>query len=231
MGRLVTFATSVRFLEAKMDLVEAMRTQGTCRYFQDREVPDDVLFRAFDSARFGPQGGNRQPVRFIVVRDKQKRQALKDWYIGPWRAYLAGIGSGEVRAGALDKTVQAADYFAEHLEEVPALVVVCAEVDGLHPTDAGLGRISVVGGGSIYPIVQNFLLAARAEGLGTALTTLLCISEPQVKELLNIPDGFITAATIAVGWPLNPFPTKLTRMEVSDMVRVDGFDGRSLSRD
>jgi nitroreductase len=213
-----------------MDLEEAMRTQGTCRYYQDREVPDEVLYRAFDAARFGPQGGNRQPVRFVVVRDPTKKRQLKEWYLGPWKAYLSGIGTGEVRAGALPKTVEAADHFAEHFDEVPALVVVCAEVDGLHPTDHELGRLSVVGGGSIYPIVQNFLLACRNEGLGSALTTLLCVFEPQVKELLDIPDGVITAATIAVGWPAKPFPSKLTRIDVDDMVHVDSYGGRTLSR-
>lgn len=212
-----------------MDLIEAMRTQGTCRYYQSRDVPDKILYRAFDAARFGPQGGNRQPVRFVVVRDADKKRQLKAWYLGPWKTYLAGIATGDVRAGALPRTVEAADHFAEHFDEAPALVVVCAEVDGLHPTDTDLDRLSIVGGGSVYPIVQNFLLACRNEGLGSTLTTLLCIFEPQVKELLQIPDGVITAATIAVGWPATPFPTKLTRLNVDEMVHVDSYNGPTLA--
>jgi nitroreductase len=70
--------------------------------------------------------------------------------------------------------------------------------------------------------VQNFMLACRNEGLGTALTTLLCLSEPQVKELLAIPEGFATAACVGVGYPAKGFPSKLTRLPVEEMV----FDGR-----
>lgn len=89
--------------------------------------------------------------------------------------------------------------------------MLCAELDGLHPTDTELGRLSVVGGGSIYPTAQNFCLALRAQGVASALTTLLVHYEPQVKELLGIPDGVITAAHIAVGYPDRGFPTRLTR--------------------
>src|SRR5690349_9651638 len=201
-----------------MELTEAMRTTGTCRYFRPDPVPDDVLRAAFDVARFGPQGGNRQPVRWVVVRDAATKQALADLYLPPWKAYLAGIGTGEVSVGALPKAVRDADWFADHLAEVPAIVVCCAEVAGLHPTDTELGRLSVVGGGSIYPTVQNLCLALRDQGVGTAFTTLLCLSEPHVRELLAIPDGFLTACHIAVGYPERPFPTALTRTPVEEIV-------------
>ncbi len=210
-----------------MELTDAMRTTGTCRYFRPDPVPDEVLRAAFDVARFGPQGGNRQPVRWIVVRDAATKQALADLYLPPWKAYLAGIGVGDVRVGALPQTVVDADHFAEHLAEVPAIVVACAEVDGLHPTDAELGRLSVVGGGSIYPTVQNLCLALRDQGVGTAFTTLLCLSEPAVRELLAIPEGFLTAGHIAVGYPEKPFPTTLTRSPVEEIV-FDGTFGRPM---
>ena len=206
-----------------MELTEVMRTTGTCRYFRPDPVPDDVLHRAFDVARFGPQGGNRQPVRWIVVREPATKQALADLYLPLWKAYFDGIASGAVNVGALPQAVLDADHFAEHLASVPAIVVACAELAGLHPTDTELGRLSVVGGGSIYPIVQNLCLALRDEGVGTAFTTLLCITEPAVRELLAIPDGFITAGHVAVGYPERPFPTKLTRMPVRDIVYAESF--------
>jgi nitroreductase len=96
-------------------------------------------------------------------------------------------------------------------------------MEDLHPTDHELGRLSVVGGCSIYPTVQNFLLKCREQGIATSLTTLLCIFEPQVKELLGIPDGFITAAHIAVGYSEKPFPKKLSRMPVGEMAFKDSF--------
>jgi nitroreductase len=207
-----------------MELTEAMRTTGTCRYFRPDPVPDEVLRAAFDVARFGPQGGNRQPVRWIVVRDAATKQALADLYLPLWKAYFDGIASGAVNVGALPKTVTDADNFAENLAGVPAIVVACAELDGLHPTDTELGRLSVVGGGSIYPTVQNLCLALRDQGVASAFTTLLCITEPAVRELLHIPDGFITAGHIAIGYPAHGFPTKLTRSPVEEIVFAEVFD-------
>ena len=207
-----------------MELTEAMRSVGTCRYYRPDPIPDAVLRQAFDVARFGPQGGNRQPVRWIVVRDQARKQALQDLYLPMWKAYFDGISEGSVNVGALPKTVQDADHFAENLARVPAIVVVCAELEGLHPTDAELGRLSVVGGASIYPTVQNLCLALRDQGVASAVTTLLCHTEPQVKELLGIPDGFITAAHIAVGYPERGFPSKLTRHPVEEIVAGETFD-------
>ncbi|MBI4941098.1 MAG: nitroreductase family protein [Actinobacteria bacterium] len=206
-----------------MELIDAMRTTGTCRYFSDDPVPDEVLYNAFDAARFGPQGGNRQPVRYVVVRDPARKKALADLYLPPWKGYLAAISTGDINVAALDKTIQAADDFAENLHKVPAIIVVCAETAGLHPTDTELGRLSVVGGCSIYPTMQNLCLALRDQGVATAVTTLLCLSEPAVTELLEIPEGFITAAHIAVGYPAKGFPTKLTRSPVEDIVHLETF--------
>jgi nitroreductase len=207
-----------------MELTDAMRTTGTCRYFSPDPVPDEVLHAAFDAARFGPQGGNRQPVRWIVVRDAATKQALADLYLPLWKAYFDAIASGDVNVGALPKTVTDADQFAENLASVPAIVVACAELAGLHPTDTELGRLSVVGGGSIYPTVQNLCLALRDQGVASAFTTLLCITEPAVRKLLSIPDDFITAGHIAIGYPAHGFPTKLTRSPVEEIVFAEAFD-------
>lgn len=207
-----------------MELTEAMRTTGTCRYFRADPVPDEVLHAAFDAARFGPQGGNRQPVRWVVVRDAAHKQALADLYLPLWKAYFDGIASGDVNVGALPKSVTDADTFAENLATVPAIVVACAEASGLHPTDTELGRLSVVGGGSIYPTVQNLCLALRDQGVATAFTTLLCITEPAVKKLLNIPAEFITAGHIAIGYPARGFPTKLSRSPVEEIVYSESFE-------
>lgn len=203
-----------------MDFYDVVSTAWTNRHFTTDPVPDDVLGRAFDAARFAPQGGNRQPVRFITVRDQAKRTQLKDWYLQPWKAYLAAAADGGVRIGGEGKEaalLARADNFAEHMDEIPVHVVVCAELDGLHPTDLESGRLSIVGGGSVYPAVQNFLLGCRNEGLGAALTTLLCFFEKDVKELLAIPDGVITAAMIPVGWPAKGFPKKLLRRPMADI--------------
>jgi len=206
-----------------MELEEAMRTTGTCRFFRPDPVPDDVLRRAFDAARFGPQGGNRQPVRWVILRDSARRQALADLYLPMWQPYFDGLNQGSIQANALPKTVLDADHFARHFAEIPVIAILCAEVDGLHPTDTELGRLSVVGGASIYPTMQNLCLALRAEGVATAVTTLLCAQEAAIRELLELPDHLITAAHVGIGYPTKGFPTKLTRSPVEDIVSLETF--------
>jgi len=206
-----------------MELAAAMRTVGTCRYFRPDPVPDEVLYRAFDLARFAPQGGNRQPVRWIVVRDAERKRALAKLYLPRWKTYIDGISRGSVVVGALPRTVRDADHFAEHFAEIPVIIVVCAELAALHPTDARLGRLSVVGGASIYPTVQNLCLALRDQGVASALTTLLCDAEPGVRELLRIPAQFLTAAHVGVGYPARGFPTALSRGPVEDTVAAESF--------
>ena len=197
-----------------MDLIAAIESNGTCREYKPDPIPVAVLRRVLNAAGYAPSGGNRQPVRYIVVTDAALRQQLKDWYLPHWNGYIEATRQGTVALNAVPRLVQKADYFANHLEQVPALIMVCARLSDCHATDIGLGRLSVVGGASIYPAVQNLLLAARNEGLGTALTTLLCIEEPRVKALLQIPADISVAATVAIGYPLHPFPRKLTRKRI-----------------
>ena len=85
-----------------VELDEVIGTSGTCRYFEERDIDDEVLERLLDAARFGPQGGNRQPVRFVVVRDAATKRQLRDWYLEPWSAY----GSRAERLTALDLALQ-----------------------------------------------------------------------------------------------------------------------------
>lgn len=206
-----------------MELMDVMTTSGTCRFFTADQVPGDVLGRVLDAARWAPTGGNRQGVRFVAVRDVAKRRQLAEWYRETWAPYAARSRASLERAGAPTGILDRAQHFADHLEDIPVLLVVCAQWDAIYPTDHELGRISVVGGCSIYPAVQNVLLKAREEGLGAALTTLLCRYEPQVKELLSIPDGVITAAHVALGWPARQLPSKLNRRPVSDYAFLDTF--------
>lgn len=204
-----------------MDFRAVLETTGACRHYRPDPVPDDVLARVLDGARWAPTGGNRQGVRILAVRDADKRRALRDLYVPLWEQYVARAGA---RPGApLPKLIAAADHMARNLDSVPVLLVVCAQLGDLMATDRHLDRLSVVGGGSIYPSVQNVLLAARAEGLGTALTTLLCAVEPQVKALLAIPNDALTAAMIPLGYPVHGFPKKLARRPLADICFGDAW--------
>ncbi|MGH9023170.1 MAG: nitroreductase family protein [Acidimicrobiia bacterium] len=203
-----------------MDLSEAIRTTGACRSFRPDPVPDEVLARLFEAARYGPQGGNRQPVRYVVVRQPETKRQLRDWYLESWSKVVEGYRDGQ---GELPPTVAAADDFARHLDEVPVLVVVCAVLEHLLRTDSELDRPSVVGGASIYPSVQNLLLTARSEGIGVTLTTLLCAHEPKVQELLGIPPEVITCATLTLGYPQEPLAKRLTRRPASESVFAERY--------
>ncbi len=219
-----------------MDLIEAMRSQPANRFYKTDPVPTEVFHKAVDNARFGPQGGNRQPVRFLFVTDPAKRAQLAEWYWEPWSAYYAAASndgatitadSGDEKATKAVMTkssMVAANDFAKNFANHPAIIVACAELAETHPTDTDLGRLSIVGGASVYPMVQNLCLALRNEGVATTLTTLLCLFEPQVKELLAIPDEYATAAHIVAGYPAKPFPTKLTRRPVEEIAFMDSFD-------
>lgn len=206
-----------------MELDEVIRGAGTCRYFTAEPVSDEDLHRLFDAARFGPQGGNRQPVRWIVVRDPAVKRQLRDLYLQPWKAYYNGVLAGEVKVLAGRSVLEDADHFAERFDAVPVIVVVCASLPDLTATDRNLDRIGIVGGGSVYPSVQNLLLTARQMGLGAALTTLLVNFEPQLKDLLGVPDDFALAGTISLGHPQRPLPRRLTRQPVEELVYSERF--------
>ncbi|MGR8947829.1 MAG: nitroreductase family protein [Gammaproteobacteria bacterium] len=201
-----------------MELNDVLKSNATCRYYKKDPVADEVLAGVIDAARWAPSGGNRQPLSFVVVRARETKQALQDLYLPLWNAYVDGINAGETRVGGLPKIVSDADYFANHLVDIPVMLIVCANLADVHPTDTELGRLSVVGGASIYTGVENLLLAARQAELGAALTTLLCVTEPQVKTLLNIPAHISTAAMVTLGWPERPFPTKLRRQPLEEIV-------------
>jgi nitroreductase len=227
-----------------MELTDAMRTQHANRYYAPDPVPQEVFYDAIEVARFGPQGGNRQPVRFIIVTDEEKKKQLAEWYLVPWKEYfnatIEGMGaisaeSGDEKATWIghanaEKALRDADHFAEHYGEHPAIVVVCAAIGDTHPTDTDLDRLSIVGGASVYPTAQNFCLALRNVGVATTFTTLLVMYEPQVKELLGIPEEFSTACHIVAGYPAKGFYKKLTRRPVEELAYVNTF-GETLTRE
>jgi nitroreductase len=213
-----------------MELDRVLESAGTCRYYRPDPVGPEVMRRVLDAARWAPTGGNRQPVRFVVVEAEPTKRALAELYLPRWEDYAGRrLASLEQSGVALPRVLAGADHMARHLEEIPVLVVVCFRAADVFATDAGLGRTSVVGGASVYPAVQNLLLKARDEGLGAALTTLLCPDEQAVKTLLEIPDDFGTAALLALGWPERPFPQRLSRRPLEEIAFGERF-GQPLAR-
>jgi nitroreductase len=209
-----------------MDLYEAMSTTRAVRRLRPDPIPDDVIRRIVQAAVWGPTGANVQPWRVIVVRDADKKKRLQQLYIGPWTQYAKGHEElltkmpDEVRARQ-ERMLRAADHLAEHLHEAPAILVFCFNPQIMAITDLKLERPSVVGGASVYPSVQNALLACRAEGLGCTLTTLLCMKEPEVKALLDIPEDWGTCAYVPIGYPASRGHGPLSRNPVEKMAYAD----------
>jgi nitroreductase len=212
-----------------MELYDAMRCAPTSRRFTEEEVSAESLRRALDSARFAPSGGNRQGWRVVVVREAERRKALTDLYLPHWRAYLEKTGGARMLAEpeAFDaqrvRAVRRADEYAQSLERVPVHLVVGVRLEDLAVTDAELPRQSIVGGASVYPFVQNLLLALRSEELGAAMTTLLVPAEAEVRGLLGIPEDVALAAHIGVGHRADPWPKKLARHPVEEFAFAERF--------
>ena len=210
-----------------MDLAEAMRTQRAIRRLKPDPVDDDLLLRCLELATRAPSGGNRQPAEFILVRDRRAKAALGRLYRQSWSVYG---GLGKLLYGSHERTrkiIAAVDWQVEHWEEVPVVVVACLR--GVALPLPGVARSSRYG--SIYPAIQNFLLAARAEGLGAALTTLPVWSQWAARRALGVPWNVEPVAAIPVGWPRGRYgPT--TRRPVERSVHVDRYGNRPfLGRD
>jgi nitroreductase len=206
------------------ELYELMRCAPSTRHFTEEPVDAAVLRRALDNARFAPSGGNRQGWRVIVVSDQSLRSRMRDLYEPHWDAYMVATGGRAALDAGPDsglppgrlRMLRGADEYARTFDRVPIHLVVCVRLDALAVTDEGLGRISIIGGASIYPFVQNLLLALRHEGLGASFTTLIVPAEPQLRELLDIPEGIAVACHIAVGHRADPWPSKLSRDPVQE---------------
>jgi len=202
-----------------------MRQTPGCREYRDDPVSDEVLHRVLDSARFAPSGGNRQGWRVVVVRNPQTKQSLEDLYVAPWRQYvLEHYGTAETMTEDRKRRVADADRMAASMHSVPVHLLVWLDLSVVAVTDASADRPSVVAGGSVFPFIQNLQLAARNEGLGTRITTLLSGEEERVRALVGAPDGWALAALLLVGWPVR-LPTKLSRQPVESFTWNERFDG------
>lgn len=206
-------------------LYSLMSTTRSIRRIKDTPIDSDTLQRICQSAIWAPSGGNRQPWRLIIVQDPQLKQKLSDLYVTEWDHYvdfnLKKLGPQppevleKVRAQFGTGT-----QLAHNLAQIPAVAIFVHDPAALYVTDANLGRHPVVGGASLYPAVQNFLLAARAEGLGGVLTTLICSREKELRELLKFPEGWGVHAMVPFGYPKGQHGP-LQRAPLSEMMHID----------
>lgn len=216
-----------------MDLYEVMRTTFAAREFTDDPLPDDVLARILDNARFAPSGGNRQGAHVTVVRDPGVRRGLAELGAPAARRYFAQLQAGEnpwnsvqpsgVPQDVIDRT-EIPDTFVAPIANAQVVLVFSVDLGVVAALDQDLGRVGIAGGASVYPLVWNVLLGARNEGFGGTITTMAIAAEDRVRELVGIPDGHAVAAVVPLGKPVRQL-RKLRRRPVAEFVTRERFDG------
>jgi nitroreductase len=219
-----------------MELYDAMRTTFAARDFLDEPVPDAVIRRILDNARFAPSGGNRQGWSVIVVRDPTTRTALGPLIAQTLQRYLAQVRAGESPWNTIHRTRLSEDEIAatpapqsmiDNLIHAPVVLFVFVDLAHVAAMDQDLNRVGVVAGCSIYPFVWNILLAARNEGYGGTPTTFIAAQERQLQELLGVPPQMAFAAMIPLGRPVRQL-TKLTRKSVDEFAMLERWAGAKL---
>jgi nitroreductase len=194
-----------------MDLYDGIMTTRAMRRLTSRPVAPELVEAALRAAQQGPSGGNLQPWQFVVLTDVEDRRWMGELYRACYDRYEAALlamvperGDPAERA-SWDRTVAASRHLAEHLGDVPVHVLVCmpdidmaiSDADG--PMDVGTPYASV------YPAVQNLMLAARGFGLGSALTTVYRMRHDEVRAHFGIPDGWSVVALVPLGHPRGRF--------------------------
>jgi nitroreductase len=203
---------------------EAMYTLRAMRRLRPDPVPDEALARVLEASAQAASGANLQPWRFLLIRDSEIKKKIAEYYLDAWDHAYGDAAVESAQDPAWQRVLRSARHLAHHFAEVPVLVLVC--MLGRPPKDpaAAAGRY-----GSIYPAVQNLMLAARGLGLGTTLTTLHKRHDQKVKELLDIPEDVETICLIPMGYPQGRFGP-LHRQPVTDMTFYDRW-GAPSSRD
>jgi len=194
-----------------MDLFDALATTRAVRRFTAEPVTDAEILTCLRAASQGPSGGNIQPWQFVAVTDPEVKRALGDVYRRAYARYepaLLGVrppARSEADEASFQRMMAASRHLAEHLGTAPALVLFLMPNISMTLSDDG-GPLDVgTPFASIYPAVQNFMLAARGLGIGTTLTTVYRIYQDEVRAICAIPDRYEVVALIPMGRPERPF--------------------------
>src|SRR2546422_3865462 len=179
-----------------MEVFDVINTTRAMRRLKPDPVSDELIWKVMEAATRAPSGGNRQPWGFIVIRDQATKDKIAAWYLEAWNNTYGRVRDTVTADASGARMYSSADDLANHLPEVPVLIIATVRSGDVGTSPSG---------SYIYPAVQNLMLAARALGLGTTLTTLHRAHEADVKNLLGIPDGIETMALIPLGWPKGNF--------------------------
>lgn len=212
-----------------MPLMEAMTTQRAVRRVLPDPVDDAVVLKCIELALRAPTGANGQNWEFIVVKDPRVKEKLAKRYRLAWRIYhRVVIRRVAARDESMAKTARAVQWQVDNFADIPVLVVACLRLsarEGRIPYTPMPQAIASGYYGSIYPSVQNLLLAARSIGLGASLITLPLWNVTSARRILGLPLSVTPCCIVPLGWPRGRYgPT--TRRPVEQVTHLDAYGNR-----
>lgn len=223
---------------AEIGLFEAMYSARALRRFKPDAVPDELISKILDAAIRAPSAGDSQHWAFVVVRDPEQRRKIGEIYRKASKV-IGWFYVGRERPAHMDEVqykrfLSSGTYLWDHMDEAPVLLLTCLQsrpmpssegmpADLLAKYKAAAPNLARMAGASIYPAVQNIILACRALGLGTVLTTNHLVYEDEVKAVLGLPSDVQTYGLMPIGYPRGKFgPVK--RKPLSEVAHLDSWE-------
>jgi nitroreductase len=208
--------------ELATDIWEVMRTARAIRRYRDDPVDDSVILRCLEAATWAPSGGNQQPWRFVLIKSTETRRIIGEAAQRTWEIMTSFYGLSVPNDGDDSPHARVTRTMHHHMMNgatVPVCLLFCVQPQR--------GATDLQNGGSIFPALQNFSLAARAQGLGTAITLWHDQCDDALRSQVGIPDDWQIASIVTAGWPAgNHGP--VNRKPVGRVVVIDQWD-RSLA--
>ena len=209
-----------------MEFFETLFSARAMRRYSDEPIPEDILIKLIEAAHAGPSGSNRQSRHWIVVRDPEQKQRLADLnrrFVSRYLEANRDAANPHVTPEKRQRFLAAVEYQMEHLHEVPAIVIACADMVA---TPQGTFGEGVQAATEVWGAVQNLLLAARALGVGSAPTTLGLVDRDAAREVLNLPDHILPMVLVPLGWPTGNFGP-IRRRPLEEVLHWDRYDAAS----
>jgi nitroreductase len=183
-------------------LFEIINSTRAMRRLKPDPVPDELVHQILMAGASAANGGNRQHWRFLVVKDPEPKKKVQAYYrkaldevVGP--IYRSSAPPPGVTQEQYNRQIEAVAYLTDHFHEAPIWIVACLNEGDMATTSSA--------GASIYPAVQNMLLAARALGLGATLTTRHLVFKDEIERILGLPQGVNSYAILPIGYPMGRF--------------------------
>ena len=207
-------------------IFEIMYSTRAMRRLKPDPIPEETLKKIIDAGIRAPSGGNMQDWAFILVRETERKRFIRDYYWNTWQKLMGERGIPDDMPPAQQRMLNAAAHLAVHLDEAPVLLLACAKTE--YPPLAAMNHEranAAVIHGTIYPAVQNILLACRALGVGATLTTIHCFFEEELKQRFDIPADMEVSALIPMGYPQGKFGP-VSRAPVEDVIHWDTWENK-----